>query len=81
MDAITYHQIDTSTNPGTIAQLHGENGEVGLSMLVDCAPEGGIWREPQPAKESSEWPLLWVCLAPIAAVFGGLIAVAYSTPY
>ena len=49
MNAISYTELDRCTNPGRVANLHDERGQVAVSMLLDCAPEGGAFREPQPA--------------------------------
>ena len=48
----------------------------------DCAPEGGQFREPQPAPIQSrgEWVLTLIVGLPIALVLGGLLAVAFTTP-
>ena len=47
----------------------------------DCAPEGGQFREPQPAPSQSrgEWVLTLIVGLPIALVLGGLLAVAMTT--
>ena len=51
-------------------------------MHNDCAPEGGQFREPQPAPIQSrgERVLTLIVGLPIALVLGGLLAVAFTTP-
>ena len=81
MNAITTRTVDGAT----VATLHDEHGNPAFSWIADdCAPEGGQFREPQPAPLSLAQRIAlefcgWLPYAAVIGTFSALFALALRT--